>query len=612
MNGRFLVDDRREIASLLRGSRLLEDLDEAALDEIAHAAKTVHIRGGETLFEEGAVGDSVYIVATGRLRAFTGDTERPRILREIGRGENVGEMSLLTGEPRTASVIAVRDTEAIRLGRSEFLRALEAHPGAMRRLVQMLASWLRATNRTAREASVCTLSLIPLSRDVDVRALGDALVERLRNLAPAVRIDAQTLETALGTGASSATPGSEAHAAATRWLDDRESEEGLVVYAASSEAPEWAQRCVRQSDLVVFIAPAGERPDTARAAADRLLGDWTSIRARCELLLLQEDGAPSGTEAWIGLGRFAAHHHLRTRHTGDLERLARHLTRRKTELVLSGGGARGFAHIGVIRALEEAGVAIDAVGGTSMGAVIGAQLACGLDHREMIDANRRWKRENPLWDLTVPIVSLVSGRKGSRLVESMFGGRHIEDLWLPYFCTSTNLTRARLVCHRTGPLARWVRASISIPGIAPPVRLDDGDLLVDGGVLNNLPIDVMAEAAGGRIIAVNAAPVIELSLRDTPSEMPTALRTLWDFVNPLSTTTGPNIFRILERAALVASLARAEASAPLADLELTPPLAAFGTFEWSALDALVEAGYEHARPRIEAWLRRRESDGAPL
>src|SRR6185369_7502735 len=168
------------------------------------------------------------------------------------------------------------------------------------------------------------------------------------------------------------------------------------------------------------------------------------------------------------------------------------------------------------------------------------------------------------------------GRKGSRLIESMFGNRQIEDLWLSYFCTSTNLTRARLLCHRTGPLAKWVRASISIPGIAPPVRLDDGDLLVDGGVMNNLPVDVMAESMGGRIIAVDAAPVEELSLRDAPSGLPTGWRTFLDVVNPFTQSSGPNIFKILERTTLVASLARAKDSSTLVDLALTPSLAYFG------------------------------------
>jgi predicted acylesterase/phospholipase RssA len=237
-----------------------------------------------------------------------------------------------------------------------------------------------------------------------------------------------------------------------------------------------------------------------------------------------------------------------------------------------------------------------------MGSVIAAQAAAGATPAEMVEINRMWARWNPLRDLSLPLVALVSGRSGFRLLAEMFAGRHIEDLWLPYFCVSTNLTRSRLVVHRNGPVFRAVRASISIPGLFPPVRTDIGDLLVDGGLLNNVPADVMQAAGAGRVVAVNVAPVHELAARAEFGEHPPAWRVLRSFLT--AQTIGsrfPSIYRILERATLISSLAHVDRVRDRVDLFLDVPLEAYGTFSWKALEEIARRGYEWAQPRVEAW-----------
>ncbi len=178
------------------------------------------------------------------------------------------------------------------------------------------------------------------------------------------------------------------------------------------------------------------------------------------------------------------HHHLRG--PADYDRVVRLLTGRAVGLVLSGGGARGFAHLGVVRALREHGVPIDLVGGTSMGAILAAGVASEWSHEELV---RRFKRcfvdTNPLSDYTLPLVSLVSGRKVSTLLRSELGDIDIEDLPLPYFCVSSNLTTGRMSVHQQGTLWRWLRASVAIPGVLPPV-FQGGEVFVDGGAMNIL------------------------------------------------------------------------------------------------------------------------------
>src|SRR6202035_4079754 len=192
---------------------------------------------------------------------------------------------------------------------------------------------------------------------------------------------------------------------------------------------------------------------------------------------------------WLEGSPVALHHHVGD--AADLGRLARLITRRGGRLVLSGGGARGFAHLGIIRALREARVPIDFVGGSSIGSIIAAGVAVGWSDDEMrLRYRRSFVDTNPVNDYTFPFVALTRGRKVSRLLQREYGDILIEDLRRPFFCVSANLSTGRALEHRDGRLADALRASVAIPGVLPPVFHGD-DVLVDGATINNLPVDVM-------------------------------------------------------------------------------------------------------------------------
>ncbi len=248
--------------------------------------------------------------------------------------------------------------------------------------------------------------------------------------------------------------------------------------------------------MILLAAPAGARaqpwaPGVAEAALAR--------GARVELALLHDERIEAGAAArWLEFSPVALHHHILD--TADLGRLSRLLTRRGVGLVLSGGGARGFAHLGIIRALREARVPIDFVGGSSIGSIIAAGVAMGWSDEEMRMRYRRsFVDTNPVNDYTFPFVALTRGRKVSRLLEREYGDVHIEDLRQPYFCISTNLTAGRALEHRSGRLSEALRASVAIPGVMPPVYRG-GDVLVDGAAVNNLPVDIMHSHAPGLVI----------------------------------------------------------------------------------------------------------------
>ncbi len=402
------------------------------------------------------------------------------------------------------------------------------------------------------------------------------------------------------------------------WLDELEVAHRFLVYEGDHGAPAWTRRCMREADRILFVASAaGERREASQTVA-RLLRSAAPSAAREELVLLHADGSnPEGTAAWLGLRAFAAHHHVCLGDSRHVERLARGLTGTSIGIVLGGGAAKGFAHIGVLRALEEAGVPIDHIGGTSMGSVIAAQYAAGVSPAEMLELNRLWSTHNPLRDVTLPVIALISGTSGRILLEAMFGDRRIEDLWLDYFCVSANLTRSEVVVHRDGPLQQWVRASIAIPGIVAPLRLETGDLLVDGAVLNNLPADVMRRLGAGRVIAVDVTPPEALPTDDYTDQPSTlqSLRLLGSALLPFGTQPrSPTIFSILYRTVLTASRSLSERLKHEVDLYLAPPVGNVGFFEWKALERIADVGFRDARRRVERWqdaagLRRTTAEG---
>jgi predicted acylesterase/phospholipase RssA len=251
----------------------------------------------------------------------------------------------------------------------------------------------------------------------------------------------------------------------------------------------------------------------------------------------------------------------------------------------------------VLRALVEAGVPVDRIGGTSMGASMAAGWALGWGVEGMLRMNRRvWVEIRPHKVLTLPVVSILGTRKAHACGRLMYGDAQVEDLWIPFFCVSSSLTRARQVVHRRGSLLWACTASASLPGIAAPV-LVDGELLVDGALLNNVPADVMRAEGAGVVIAVEVSPEGEGAF--SPPRVPTAWQALGDRWRG---QRFPSIPEVMMRASMLHSIGRERDVAELANLFLHPPVDRFPMMDFSGLDALAEAGYEYAAPQVAAWL----------
>jgi NTE family protein/lysophospholipid hydrolase len=324
-----------------------------------------------------------------------------------------------------------------------------------------------------------------------------------------------------------------------------------------------------------------------------------------ELVLLHPDheARPIGTSEWLDRRQLHAHHHICIDDQRHYKRLARWLTGQTVGLVLSGGGARGFAHLGAFRALEELGIQIDYVGGTSMGSLLGAGFAMGLDSNEMNKLADAFANPKQLFDYTLPLVSLMASKKVTRLLRRLFGDLYIEDLWLPFFCISSNMTRAEPVVHQSGLLWKSVRASIAIPGIFTPI-LDEGDLLIDGGPMNNFPVDIMRQyCGGGSVIGVNVSPSEEMKYSYQDGAGISGWQILWSRLNPfVKAIETPSLIANIMRSLEINSVHQIKNKQRLADVLIQPDVGQFGMLDFGSYQLISEAGYLAAREELDRWL----------
>jgi NTE family protein/lysophospholipid hydrolase len=272
-------------------------------------------------------------------------------------------------------------------------------------------------------------------------------------------------------------------------------------------------------------------------------------------------------------------------------------------LTLGGGFARGLAHLGVLRALEELRIPVDFIGGSSMGAIVGAQWALGRSAGEIARRTSEGFAAS-FKDTTLPFVSFKRGGRHSRVIRQSFGEARIEDLWLPYFCVSTNLNRSELKVHSAGPLAEAVTASSRAPGIFPPLVID-GELHIDGGVINNVPVDVMRDFRGvGIVIGVDVSPPDELIEVANYGDEVSGWRAVWSRFNPnrKKRSYRPSILFVLKRLIQFGGISYRRQKAEVADVSISPDVARFKRDDFGAAVDLADAGYRAAREALTKWL----------
>jgi NTE family protein len=605
------------------------DIEQEVIDRVRPRMTTMGLMGGQVLMRQGDPPDSIYLVLSGRLRAVASRAGGEQVvLGEIGRGEPIGEMGVVMQQPRGATIIALRDSVLLRLSAQDFTDLLQTWPRLglplARKLIERMT---RSNERSGASREISNICLLPLHAGLDVaglaRRLRDALESELSRGAtvhggirlPVSLLDRAAAEAGLGPGGADITPGlADAYHRQLAWLDEQEARHAMQVLVADREDTDWTRLCIRHADQVLLVADAYAESAITPAERHLLAADALDAAPAPSLVLLHPDDRriPLDTLRWLSgrahiqEGAFS-HFHVRRSRAADWGRLARILSGQATGLVLAGGGARGFAHLGVMQALQAQGVEWDMAGGTSIGAVMAAMAAMDQPATQVTETAARAFALNPTGDINwLPMMSVIAGRRLARVirdavVDAVGAPIGIEDLWKPYFCVASNYSRARPEVLRRGDLAAAITASVSIPAALPPV-LRGGDLLVDGGTFNNYPVDVMRQSGAGRVVGVDLS-----RNRYRPldiEEMPTTGQVLFDRVfRPRSRRRYkrlPNIAATVFNVAAMSSQSHQRRMRDAVDLGFTPDVSRVGMLDWRRFREVVQIGLDHAQAVLSA------------
>jgi NTE family protein len=553
---------------------LPEHLEDTALARLflghkrAPEAAWFSLPGGRVLFHAKEPADRLYFLLTGRLGVIERTPgQDARFIGVIRPGEPAGEMALIAGTPHTSTVVALRDSELMALPRLAFLNAIQREPTVMAELARLMVLRARRVGGAAgSEPAVFGFSAV--SPGVKARELVEAIEEEVSRLGYAV-----------------ASAGVEVQNAPTEWFSNLEEKHDIVLYAAEHDEPAWKAIVGRQVDRLFCLgrgdAPAPRHIETSAAPPliEQQLVDLALVHPPAQRI-------PSGSDAWLQATSANRIFHLREGDKGDVARMARTLVGQSVGLVLSGGGARAYAHIGAVRALHEAKVPIDFVNGASMGAIIAAGVAIGWSDEEMDWRIRKaFVDSSPLDDIAFPIIAMTRGEKVRERLAEHFGDVEIPDLWLPFHCVSSDLTAGTARLHRRGLLRHALRASIALPGILPPVT-EGGHVLVDGAIIKNFPTDVMRSQHLGPIVGVDVAEARGLTADDV--EAPASP---WRWLASGEWRRGPPIVSILMRTATVSTSHEQANSHDFADIVIAPELGPVEIRDWKAYEPAVDAGY---------------------
>jgi predicted acylesterase/phospholipase RssA/CRP-like cAMP-binding protein len=576
-------------------TRLCGSLTDTAMSDILSHAKLVRMQVGDVLYRQGDHGNCLHIVLTGRLEVRVADNEgKERSVAYPQPGDVVGEMALFSGAGRAATIIAVRATTLVVIVRETIDKLVAQLPQVFHNIANMIIARLTGNGgHIARRTGARILMLVPLHRSLDVHNFCRSLSRQLLRFGTVLHLNAHAAQQRFGSPANNEYG---------RALDLCEHDYDYLILEGDAEPSSWNRICRGYADKIVMLADAAMNSQTSELEY-WLFGEVDNKfhHAEVELILSHAKGTvPNQTRDWLEKRKLDRHHHIRSLDEMDMGRIARLLSGNAVALILAGGGARGFAHLGVIRALHEAGIPIDAVGGASFGALAATGVARGQNDAESFAEHQvAFTCEDPLGDYTLPVISLVQGEYLNEVLQ-----RHlpmdIEDLWLPFFAVSSDISVNQVRIHDRGPLWQAIRASVSLPAILPP-SIENGHLLVDGGVLNNLPIDIMRERIQGPVIAVDLT--VETLHGTDHSKIPGNIEYLRNRLKPgRQAEEAPTLSRVIMQITTMASRKEVQSARKLANLYLTPPVGRFDFLAWGKMREIADAGYCDALPRIKSWL----------
>jgi NTE family protein len=555
---------------------------------LAAAAEAVAVSRGEVLIRQGADADALYIVVSGRFVVTRDGSQHP--VAEIGPGQPIGEIAFLSGCKRTATVTALRDSLVQRLSREDFDAIVARDPKIWQSLTTTLARRLAETTAATApppDPKPRTVAIIRAGgSDIPngfIERFQKALGAKVRTLVVTPLSAANVLGTAVYNSAK-----------ATEALNALESSYDVTVLVADHSLTPWSEKVIHHADLVLAVGL--HTADAQENALERVAAVLLPSDARRLVLTHATQSRVTGTARWLDGRQVGMHHHVALNGDADFSRLVRFIMGEARGLVACGGGAWCAAHVGIYRGLKHLGYDYDMMGGTSGGSAMTAAFLMEADLEAIQQSiHAMFVERKAMRRLTLPRFSLMDHARFDYELQRLYGDTDIEDLWLPYFAVSTNLSRYKIHVHRRGPVWKAIRASASVPVIFPPVYIDDGEMLVDGCVLDNVPLKTMHALKSGPNTVISFM-VPEIERFDVAfNSLPTRQELLWMTLSPWRRSKipeAPSLINVLMRS-LMANRHAFQSSMTADDQLLVPALPAGITLlDWHRHPDLIASGYQ--------------------
>ncbi|XP_025195604.1 neuropathy target esterase sws isoform X2 [Melanaphis sacchari] len=602
--------------------------------QVDFALDWLFIESGRAVYRQGEESDSTFIVLSGRLRSvITHENGKKELVAEYGKGDFVGIVEVITQTPRGTTVMAVRDSELAKLPEGLFNAIKKRFPGVVSTLINLLGhrilgTWQKPTisktiDTRPTQSNFSTIAIVPISDDVPLTSFTYELYHSLCSIRSTLRLTSEFVRSVLGKSIMDLNN----EYRLTTWLAQQEDQYKIALYQCDYSFSSWTQRCIRQADCILLVALGNKQPTLGKYEKDI---ERLALRTHKELILIHREDSdlPSNTVEWLNIRSWVSSHHhvqcpkrifskrsvsvIRDQYEkilqtevnihSDYSRLARWLTGTSVGLVLGGGGARGAAHIGMIKAIQEAGIPIDMVGGVSIGAFMGAVWCSERDIIGMTRKASSWaesmtNRWRQVLDLTWPSTSMLTGQYFNHTLISALGETQIEDLWLPYFTITTDISASKMRIHTHGSLWRYVRSSMSLSGYMPPLCDPiDGHLLLDGGYINNLPADIMRNLGAKHVLAIDVGSQDDMDFTNYGDSL-SGFWLLWKRFNPFTASVKvPNLEDIQSRLAYVSCVRQLEVVKTSDYCQyIRPPIDKYKTLQFKSFEEIKEVGYQHGK-----------------
>ncbi len=561
---------------------LFESVDESFFNEFLLNAEIVEHNIGSYIFHQDSTEKVLYIILTGRVRIIKKDNKGFSILGDVASGQPLGEFSFFSDEPRTASAVAMRKTSLLKLKESDYITLIQSYPNIGQKFSAFVYNRLKSNFAGLNKINAPkNISVIILNHFENYDKLIDQILIELNFSGIATNVYYHD---------------SFANKENSNVLNKIDEHEGINFLVCDETDMEWSSHCLMYSDSIIIASDFNSSKELLPIEKSLKIYESSILNQKKYLLLVHSNNAklPVRTFEWLESRNVDLHIHLRQNNGKDLRRFCRIITHRAVGLTLGGGGTKGFAHLGAVRALSEAGIEIDFIGGTSAGALYGMIMGLiDFDFEKALEISMYSDKMKTLsTKLTFPIISLLSSKRITNFLKEIFGEADLEDIWYNSYCVSTNYTDSILHIHNKGKAWKQISASIALPGIFPPVIINN-KIHIDGGVMDNLPIDNMTTYPVSQIIAIALSPMKTEELKI--DELPTIWALLWDKMRGKKLYDLPGIPTLLVTTGLINSRQKQMQTNSGASLYLELDLEGIKMLDGSKWKEMIEMGYQQMK-----------------